>query len=135
MFSKLITKSAIAIALTLTIIFSAASIATPVQAQIGAGNLTGSFSTIHRGFYIVEADSANTHRMSVRRNQVVTVRINGDDDTDLDLFVYDPYGQIVGQDLSRDDNETVTFRARMSGTYTIRVSNLGDVWNEYSLAF
>jgi len=107
----------------------------PAQAQTGTSGLTGHYLTIRRGFYRAEANSQNTHRVRVRCGQYVSVRINGDDDTDLDLFVYDQYGRLVGQDLSLDDNEVVSFRARTTGVYTIRVSNLGDVWNRYSLAF
>ncbi len=107
----------------------------PSFGQTSINGLTGNYLTIHRGFYRAGANSQNTHRMRVRRGQQVRVRINGDDDTDLDLFVYDPQGRLVGQDLSLDDNETVSFRARTGGIYTIRVSNLGDVWNQYSISF
>ena len=56
-------------------------------------------------------------------------------DTNLDLFVYDPYGVEVSRDTRPGDNCVVYFRANAGGAYTTRVTNLGDVWNQYSLAF
>jgi hypothetical protein len=88
-----------------------------------------------RGTYRAEANSSNTHRMRVRRGQNVRVVVAGEGDTNLDLFVYDPYGVEVSRDIRPDDNCVAYFRANAGGLYTMRVTNLGDVWNQYSLAF
>jgi hypothetical protein len=108
----------------------------PSYAQSRLSTLSGNFLTqVARGSYRCNANASNTHRMRVRPGQYVCVQIDGDDDTDLDLFVYDPAGREVGRDISVDDEEEVCFTARRGGTYTIRVTNLGNVWNQYSLAF
>ena len=88
-----------------------------------------------RGTYRAEANSSNTHRMRVRRGQNVRVVVEGEGDTNLDLFVYDPYGVEVSRDTRPDDSCVAYFRANAGGLYTMRVTNLGDVWNQYSLAF
>ena len=108
----------------------------PSYAQTRLSMLSGNFLTqVGRGSFRANANASNTHRMRVRPGQYVCVQIDGDDDTDLDLFVYDPAGREVGRDISLDDDEEVCFTARRGGTYTIRVTNLGNVWNQYSLAF
>ncbi len=83
----------------------------PSSAHTTFNSLTSNYLTMHRGFYRAEANSQNTHPMCVRRGQYVRVRINGD--TDLDLFVYDAQGRLVGQDLSLDD-KVVLFRFRVT---------------------
>lgn len=88
-----------------------------------------------RGTHRVEAGGSNTHRMRVRRGQNVRVIVQGEGDTNLDLFVYDPYGVEVARDTRTTGESVAYFRANAGGTYSMRVTNLGDVWNQYSLAF
>lgn len=108
----------------------------PAYAQSRLSMLSGNFLTqVARGNHRANANASVTHRMRVRPGQYVCVQISGDGDTDLDLFVMDPTGREVGRDISVDDQEEVCFTARRGGTYTIRVTNLGTVWNQYSLAF
>lgn len=90
-------------------------------------------SAQQRSSHRVEANSSNRHSIYLRSGQYTTVRINGDDDTDLDLFVYDPSGNEVGRDISTDDNESVSLTARRTGNYRIEVRNLGDIWNAYQM--
>ncbi len=108
----------------------------PSFAQSHAGMLSGNYlMQTFRGNHRANANASNRHRMRVRPGQYVCVQIDGDDDTDLDLFVTDPGGREVGRDISTDDDEEVCFTANRGGTYTIRVTNLGNVWNQYSLSF
>ncbi len=90
---------------------------------------------VYRGSFRCNANRTTRHRMRVRPGQYVCVQIDGDDDTDLDLLVYDPAGRLVGQDLSFDDEEEVCFTAQRGGNYRIEVRNLGNVWNQYPLSF
>src|SRR5262245_50536513 len=62
------------------------------------------------------------------------LKLKGDGDTDLDLFVFDDQGRVVAQGTGLTDEEAVTFTPRVTGQYKIVVRNLGGVWNEYRLS-
>jgi hypothetical protein len=78
----------------------------------------------------VQAYDSNVWRVWVNAGQVYSVVVDGDNDTDLDLFVSDVYGR-VGQDIDYTDYCVVRFRARVTGYVEIRIDNLGHVYNEY----
>ena len=61
------------------------------------------------------------------------VVVNGDGDTDLDCWVYDPYGNLVGSDTDGTDLCIIGFRNPTAGNLTIRIRNLGGVYNQYNL--
>jgi len=98
----------------------------------GGGNNSGSIGG-GRLSRRVAANSTNTHTMYVQNGQRISVRLTGDGDTDLDLFIFDPSGNQVGSDLSTDDDETASFVARRAGTYRVEIRNLGNVWNGYEI--
>jgi hypothetical protein len=60
--------------------------------------------------------------------------VDGDGDTDLDCFVYDRFGQLLGMDNDRTDYCIVDFRQRTSGDIRVEIRNLGRVYNEYTLS-
>jgi hypothetical protein len=59
---------------------------------------------------------------------------DGDGDTDLDCWVYDRFGNLLAQDTDSTDLCIMRFQKPSSGDLTIRVSNLGDVYNRYELS-
>src|SRR5688572_20095365 len=59
--------------------------------------------------------------------------VEGDGDTDLDCWVYDRYGNPLGRDTGSSDVCVVDFRHQATGNVTIRIRNLGSVYNEYRL--
>ena len=61
------------------------------------------------------------------------VVVEGDGDTDLDCWVYDRFGRLLGQDVDGTDLCIVRFRNQSSGELSIRIRNLGDVYNDYQL--
>jgi hypothetical protein len=61
------------------------------------------------------------------------VVVEGDGDTDLDCWVYDRFGRLLGQDVDGTDLCIVRFRNLSSGELTIRIRNLGDVYNDYQV--
>jgi hypothetical protein len=67
------------------------------------------------------------------RGQMVRVLVNGDGDTDLDVYVYQD-GQLVGYDADDTDYCLVVFRAPRSGRFQVRVVNRGRVWNQYEIS-
>ncbi len=62
------------------------------------------------------------------------VAIDGDDDTDLDLFIYDQNGNLIISDTRAGDAAGVYWTPRWTGPFRIRVVNLGTVWNHYVIA-
>jgi hypothetical protein len=57
----------------------------------------------------------------------------GDGDTDLDLFVYDENGNLIGSDTDSTDRCLVRLHPRWTGAFQIEVRNLGSVYNEYRI--
>jgi hypothetical protein len=108
----------------------------PSFAQSRLGILTGSYMVqVEQGFFRLEGRKDSVHKMSVKAGQNVTVLVNGDESTDLDVWVYDTDGDLVGAGEEEGDQEEVHFKAKQTGIYTIRVSNLGQKINTYQLSF
>ncbi|WP_176473126.1 hypothetical protein [Sphingomonas lenta] len=66
----------------------------------------------------------------------VTVTADGDDDTDLDYWLYNSAGQLVHRDLDRTDMmiRTIYRRDGSCGNYRLVVRNLGDIYNRMQLS-
>ena len=94
-----------------------------------AGATSGRISQVDR----VEAYSTNTYRVLFDGGDTARVRVNGDNDTDLDLYVYDQFGTLVAFDNDELDLCIVEFRPRSDGRYRIEIHNLGGVYNQYTL--
>lgn len=61
------------------------------------------------------------------------VTLNGWNDTDLDLFVYDEYGNLICQGDSYTSSEYCEWTPRWTGNFTVVVYNNGGIENAYSL--
>lgn len=61
------------------------------------------------------------------------VVVDGDGDTDLDCWVYDRFGTLLGSDTDRTDLCIIRFNNPSAGDLRIRIRNLGDVYNAYQL--
>jgi hypothetical protein len=72
-----------------------------------------------------------SYQQRFQRGRLARIQIDGIDETDLDLFVYDPNGNLVGSDIGLTDEATVEFMPAQSGIYVIRVSNLGTEENPF----
>jgi hypothetical protein len=64
---------------------------------------------------------------------VAIVTVQGDGDTDLDLYVYDEFGNRVAADEGPTDHCSVIWTPRWTGTFTIKVVNRGALSNRYRL--
>jgi hypothetical protein len=80
----------------------------------------------------VERFSTDTWRVWSGVGQT-RVMVNGDGDTDLDCWVYDRFGNLLGSDTDSSDLCIVDFHNPSSGNLTIRIENLGRVYNRYVL--
>lgn len=80
----------------------------------------------------VYAHSTDTY--NIRFNPgYAEIAVVGDGDTDLDLYVYDSYGNCVKDD-SYNRNCYVSFNVSVGGNFTVRVVNRGGVYNNYCIA-
>lgn len=61
------------------------------------------------------------------------VIVNGDGDTDLDLYVYDENGNLMGKDIDYSDYCVVSWTPRWTGPFTIKIKNRGSVYNRYKI--
>jgi hypothetical protein len=61
------------------------------------------------------------------------VMVDGDGDTDLDCWVYDRFGNLLGRDTDTTDLCIIRFHNPTSGNLRIVIRNLGSVYNEYEL--
>jgi hypothetical protein len=73
----------------------------------------------------------NLHRVYLNRGHA-HIYLSGDGDTDLDLYVYDS-GSEIGRRVGRSDDEAMGINIYRSGWFTIKVVNLGSVYNNYRL--
>jgi hypothetical protein len=88
------------------------------------------------------AQSARTTRVQAFSTDTLTVWVSagwhqvivdGDGDTDLDLFVYNSFGRLLDFDDDGTDYCVTSFFMARAGYVTLRVQNLGSVYNQYRI--
>lgn len=95
---------------------------------VAAASPCGSCSNDHT----VLARDYNFHRVFLNRGHA-HIYLSGDGDTDLDMYVYDSDGDEVGRRVGRTDDESMGINIYRSGWFTIKVVNIGNVYNNYRL--
>jgi hypothetical protein len=83
------------------------------------------------GFNSVYARSTDTYQLAFRAGQLAEIIVCGDGDTDLDLYVYDAYGNLAAYSDDYYDDCFVSWVPSWTGSYTIKVVNRGRVHNRY----
>ena len=68
-----------------------------------------------------------------RGGELASVAVSGDGDTDLDLFVYDEFGNLVASDSDDTDDCLAAWVPRVNGRFIIHVVNRGLLSNAYGL--
>jgi S1-C subfamily serine protease len=95
-----------------------------------ASAVSGPFTMIRR----IAAKGVDTYRFHYEAGKGdARVAVRGDGDTDLDIEVLDSRGKRVALAQGQTDREEVRWAPAVTGLYTVRVSNLGAIWNEYVL--
>ena len=82
---------------------------------------------------IVNAYSTVTYTVRCLADEWTEVMVSGDGDTDLDLYVYDYNGYLIDSDTDSGDDCYCSFCPKWTGTFVIKIENLGDVYNRYQL--
>jgi hypothetical protein len=81
----------------------------------------------------VLARTTDVYTMSFRGGEWAEIRVRGDGDTDLDCYVYDQNGNLIDSDTDYTDYCILGWVPRWTGSFTLRIQNLGWVWNGYIL--
>lgn len=79
----------------------------------------------------VLAKSYEDYGVKFWANELAEVCVSGDGDTDLDLYVYDSNGNLIGSDTDYTDDCVVRWVPAWTGTFVIRVVNRGMVYNNF----
>lgn len=81
----------------------------------------------------VKANSTDIYTQKFYGGESVAILVEGDGDTDLDLFIYDENGNLIVSDTDEGDTCIAAFTPKWTGTFTIKIMNLGSVYNNYTL--
>ena len=81
----------------------------------------------------VRSGYTDTWTIRFRGGEPAYVVVSGDGNTDLDLYVYDENGNFITSDTDGSDDCVVSFNPRWTGTFYIKIKNLGRVYNNYVL--
>jgi hypothetical protein len=86
------------------------------------------------GVFWVPPYSSNVHYIDFRGGELASIAVVGDGGTDLDLFVYDEYGNLVASNNESMGTCSADWYPRYTSTFRIEVVNRGPVYIEYQLA-
>ena len=81
----------------------------------------------------VYGKDVNTYNVKFWANELAEVCVSGDGDTDLDLYVYDANGNLIGSDTDYSDDCVVRWVPAWTGTFIIRVVNRGALYNNFAI--
>ena len=79
------------------------------------------------------AQSTDTYYIWFYGGELAEVLVIGDHDTDLDLVIYDEFGNVVASDLDYTDVCLAQWFPTRTGEFRIEVINHGSVYNVYDL--
>ena len=82
----------------------------------------------------VSANSSDEYEVFFNADESVLVIVVGDGDTDLDLYIYDENDNLIDKDVDTTDTCVCSWTPKWSGSFTIKVKNLGSVYNEYTIS-
>lgn len=98
------------------------------------GKSRGAVNGPRSGVTDVLANATDVFRITFRGGEPAIVAISGDGDTDLDLIVYDEYGNRICVADGPTDDEMCRWTPRFTGVFRVEVRNLGRVYNRYRIA-
>lgn len=83
----------------------------------------------------VKALDTDVYKFTFQAGQPVTIFVAGDGDTDLDISVQDQWGNTVVADSNPGDDCMVMWYPKWTGTFVLRIANLGLVPNRYLMVY
>lgn len=84
-------------------------------------------------YFRIPARSTQEWSVTLRGGTTTIIEVSGDGDTDLDLYVYEG-SRLVCSDTRAGDDCIVSVDAYSTCTVTVKVKNLGYVYNDYVIA-
>jgi len=76
----------------------------------------------------------DSYTVNFRGGEVTRISLSGDGDTCLELRVYDEFGNLIASDTrGSGDDRQVCVRPKWTGPFTVKIRNLGSVYNDYVL--
>ena len=81
----------------------------------------------------VYGKSSESYKVKFWANELAEVCVSGDGDTDLDLYVYDENGNLIGKDDDYSDECVVRWYPKWTGTFIIKVVNRGALYNNFAI--
>lgn len=105
---------------TIRTLATAATFATLAATTAFAGSVTPG-ATFHR----VAADSEISFVETFYGGELAMVEIYGDGRSDIDLWIYDEFGNLITRSTSYGAVEYVEFVPAWTGEFEIRIENLG----------
>jgi hypothetical protein len=78
----------------------------------------------------VPAYGSVTYEVTFYGGAPAGVLVEGDGDTDLDLYIYDEGGHLVASDDDDTDRCVALWTPRWTGKFTIKIVNRGSVYNQ-----
>lgn len=72
-----------------------------------------------------------TYNVNFVANSLAEVAVQGDGDTDLDLYVYDSNGNLVASDEDYSDDCYVNWVPKWTGRFVVKIVNRGGVPNRF----
>ncbi len=86
------------------------------------------------GTYVVSGFRSHSFTLVFRGGRSARVSVRGSGVSDLDLYVYDQNGNLIGRDLSFSDRCVVRWTPRWTGRFRIVVKNRGYRSNLYRIS-
>ncbi len=81
----------------------------------------------------VRAGYSDYYTETFKKRAETIVLVSGDGDTDLDLYIYDEDDNLICSDTDRTDDMICSWTPAWTGDFTIKIENLGDVYNDYTM--
>lgn len=73
----------------------------------------------------------DSYKVKFWAKELAEVCVSGDGDTDLDLYVYDENGNLIGSDTDYTDECVVRWVPAWTGIFIIKIVNRGALYNNY----
>lgn len=109
------------------------SFAKQVEASMGNSATRGAVGGPKGQKDRVYGKDINSYQVKFWANELAEVCVSGDGDTDLDLYVYDSNGNLIGSDTDYTDDCVVRWVPVWTGTFTIKVVNRGALYNNFAI--
>lgn len=104
-----------------------------VEKSLSSGPTRGAVGGPKGQYDRVYGKDVNSYQVKFWASELAEVCVSGDGDTDLDLYVYDANGNLIGSDTDYTDECVVRWVPAWTGTFIIKVVNRGALYNNFAI--